>query len=27
MHSPYEITSKADIYQTYRAYRAFMESA
>jgi aspartyl aminopeptidase len=27
MHSPYEITSKADIYQTYKAYRAFLESA
>jgi aspartyl aminopeptidase len=27
MHSPYEITSKADIYQTYKAYRAFLGSA
>jgi len=26
MHSPYEITSKADIYQTLKAYRAFLES-
>lgn len=26
MHSPYEITSKADIYQTYKAYRAFLAS-
>jgi aspartyl aminopeptidase len=26
MHSPYEITSKADIYQTFKAYRAFLES-
>ncbi len=25
MHSPYEITSKADVYWTYRAYRAFMK--
>ena len=23
MHSPYEISSKADIYNTYRAYRSF----
>jgi len=23
MHAPYEITSKADIYATYQAYRAF----
>jgi aspartyl aminopeptidase len=27
MHSPYEITSKADIYQTYKAYRAFLASS
>ena len=25
MHSPYEVTSKADVYWTYRAYRAFMK--
>ncbi|MGA1790334.1 MAG: aminopeptidase [bacterium] len=25
MHSPFEIISKADIYMTYRAYRAFLE--
>ncbi|MDY6836959.1 MAG: aminopeptidase [Thermodesulfobacteriota bacterium] len=26
MHSPFEITSKADIYMTYKAYRAFYKS-
>ena len=26
MHSPYEVTSKVDIYSTYLAYKAFMES-
>ncbi|MDY6950734.1 MAG: hypothetical protein SWE60_25355, partial [Thermodesulfobacteriota bacterium] len=26
MHSPFEITSKGDIYMTYKAYRAFYES-
>lgn len=26
MHSPFEITSKADIYQTYKAYRAFLSA-
>ena len=26
MHAPYEIASKADIYETYLAYKAFMES-
>lgn len=26
MHSPFEISSKADIYETYRAYRIFFES-
>ncbi len=26
MHAPYELTSKADVYETYRAYRAFLES-
>lgn len=26
MHSPYEVTSKADIYMAYRGYKAFFES-
>lgn len=26
MHAPFEITSKVDIYEAYRAYRAFFES-
>ncbi len=26
MHSPFEVTSKADIYETYKAYRAFLSS-
>ena len=25
MHSPYEVTSKFDIYETYKAYKAFFE--
>ncbi len=25
MHAPYELASKADIYETYRAFKAFME--
>jgi len=25
MHSPYEITSKADVYMTFKAYKAFFE--
>lgn len=25
MHSPFEIVSKADVYETHRAYRAFLE--
>ena len=25
MHSPFEIASKADLYETYRAYKAFLE--
>ena len=25
MHSPYEVTSKFDIYEAYRTYKAFME--
>jgi aspartyl aminopeptidase len=24
MHSPFEVTSKADIYEGYKAYRAFL---
>ncbi|HKM33703.1 MAG TPA: aminopeptidase [Lachnospiraceae bacterium] len=27
MHSPWEATSKADIYETYRGYKAFVEGA
>ena len=27
MHSPWEATSKADIYETYRGYKAFIEGA
>lgn len=27
MHAPYEIASKADIYETYRAYKAFLIEA
>lgn len=27
MHAPWEATSKADIYETYRGYRAFAENA
>ncbi len=26
MHSPFEIISKADVYETYRAYKAFLET-
>jgi aspartyl aminopeptidase len=26
MHSPYEVTSKADIFEAYKAYRAFFSS-
>ena len=25
MHSPYEVTSKFDIFEAYRTYKAFME--
>jgi len=25
MHSPYEVASKADVYETFRAYKAFYE--
>jgi aspartyl aminopeptidase len=27
MHAPWEATSKADVYETYRGYRAFVENA
>ncbi len=27
MHSPFEITSKADLYYTYKGYKAFLEEA
>ena len=27
MHAPWEVTSKADIYETYKAYKAFLELA
>ena len=26
MHSPYEVTSKFDVYEAYRAYRAFYQN-
>ncbi|MBP5780716.1 MAG: aminopeptidase, partial [Clostridia bacterium] len=26
MHSPFEVTSKADVYWTYRAYMAFIKA-
>jgi len=26
MHSPFEVVSKADVYMSYKAYRAFMQS-
>ena len=26
MHAPHELASKADVYETYRAYRAFLRS-
>jgi aspartyl aminopeptidase len=26
MHSPFEVTSKADIFETYRSYRVFLAS-
>ena len=26
MHSPFEISSKLDIYETYRAFKAFLKS-
>ena len=27
MHAPWEATSKADVYETYRGYIAFVEGA
>ena len=27
MHAPWEATDKADIYETYRGYKAFIEEA
>ena len=27
MHAPWEATSKADVYETYRGYKAFLEEA
>ena len=27
MHSPWEATSKADLYETYRGYKAFLREA
>lgn len=27
MHAPWEVTSKADIYETYRCYKAFLKNA
>ena len=27
MHAPYEATSKADVYETYRGYKAFARGA
>ncbi len=27
MHSPFEVVSKADLYETYKAYRAFLKDA
>ena len=26
MHSPWEVTSKADIYEAYRGYKAFLNA-
>ena len=25
MHAPWEVTSKADVYEAYKAYRAFLQ--
>lgn len=27
MHAPWEVTSKADIYEAEKAYKAFLENA
>jgi aspartyl aminopeptidase len=27
MHSPFEVASKADLYMTFKAYRAFFSAA
>ena len=27
MHAPYEIISKADLYETYRGYKEFLKNA
>ena len=27
MHAPWEVTSKADIYETYKCYKAFLKNA
>jgi len=27
MHAPYEVTSKADVYETYRGYISFIQNA
>ena len=27
MHAPWEVTSKADVYEAYRGYKAFVEEA
>ena len=26
MHAPYELTSKADVYEAYRGYKAFLNN-
>jgi aspartyl aminopeptidase len=27
MHAPYEVSSKADVFEAYRGYRAFLKNA
>ena len=27
MHAPYEVSSKADVYEAYKGYRAFLQNA
>ena len=27
MHAPWEVTSKADVYETYRGYKVFLSQA